>query len=235
MKEEERVYKVYMHINLLNGKKYIGLTKQEPEQRWRNGNGYKNNIGFWNAIQKYGWHNFKHIVLFDRLTKSEAEEIEIELIKYNKSNNKKYGYNIEKGGSSQKYVSNSTKNKIKKIRIGSHLSEETKQKISLAHKGKKAWNSGLKNCFSKETLDKMRKSQKEYAKKHKSENFYARNLTEVICLETKEKFNSLTDCAKKFNTYTTLIWACCNKKQKSTRGFHFMYLEDYLKKEVDND
>lgn len=29
-------YKVYMHT-LPNGKRYVGITKQEPEKRWLNG------------------------------------------------------------------------------------------------------------------------------------------------------------------------------------------------------
>lgn len=34
-------YKVYQHINKVNGKRYIGYTKLSPCNRWKNGNGYK--------------------------------------------------------------------------------------------------------------------------------------------------------------------------------------------------
>ena len=61
-------YKVYIHRNKINGKVYIGITKQKPENRWRNGKGYKQNIKFYRAIEKYGWNNFEHIVLVDNLT-----------------------------------------------------------------------------------------------------------------------------------------------------------------------
>jgi hypothetical protein len=30
-----------MHINKINNKKYVGITKQKPEKRWSNGNHYK--------------------------------------------------------------------------------------------------------------------------------------------------------------------------------------------------
>ena len=44
-------YKVYIHTNQINGKKYIGLTKQTCEERWRHdGTGYKSQIKFYRAI-----------------------------------------------------------------------------------------------------------------------------------------------------------------------------------------
>ena len=54
---------VYMHITP-NNKKYIGITSQIPNKRWRNGKGYKKCL-FLNAIKKYGWGNIKHEILFD--------------------------------------------------------------------------------------------------------------------------------------------------------------------------
>ncbi len=33
-------YNVYSHTSP-SGKKYIGITKQKPEHRWSNGDGYK--------------------------------------------------------------------------------------------------------------------------------------------------------------------------------------------------
>lgn len=73
-------YKVYCHISP-NNKVYIGITQQEPKQRWQGGKGYKENQYFYRAIQKYGWDNFQHEILFENLTKQEAEKKEIELIK----------------------------------------------------------------------------------------------------------------------------------------------------------
>lgn len=90
-------YKVYYHKNKINGKYYIGITKKEnPEKRWRKGEGNKNQF-FYKAIQKYGWDNFEHKILFDGLTIKEAKEKEIELIKkYNTL--APNGYNIGRGG-----------------------------------------------------------------------------------------------------------------------------------------
>jgi hypothetical protein len=111
-------FKVYKHT-CPNGKVYIGITGQRVIKRWNNGHGYKGNVYFYRAITKYGWDKITHEVLFDNLTKDEAELKEIELIKEYKSNNNKYGYNLTNGGNC----------------IGTHT-EETKAKLSALRKGK---------------------------------------------------------------------------------------------------
>lgn len=97
MINKDKIYIVYEHISPSN-KKYIGITCQTPEQRWRNGNGYKQSTAFYNAIQKYGWENFQHNILFENLTAEEAIEKEKELIQKYKTFDKNYGYNILSGG-----------------------------------------------------------------------------------------------------------------------------------------
>lgn len=92
------MFTVYCHINKINGKKYVGITKQNPETRWHSGNGYNNNEYFWRAIKKYGWENFDHKILYENLTKEEAEKIEIQLIAEWKTTDRAYGYNIANGG-----------------------------------------------------------------------------------------------------------------------------------------
>ena len=108
----ERNYTVYMHI-CPNGKRYIGITRQIPERRWQNGAGYKHNEYFWRAIQKYEWNNFKHIIIENNLTVHDANQMEIELIAKFKSNDRKYGYNIESGGNA---IGKTSKETIEKLR-----------------------------------------------------------------------------------------------------------------------
>lgn len=71
--ETSNNYKVYKHTNQINGKSYVGITCQKPEYRWgTDGQGYKECPFFWNAIQKYGWNNFSHEIIFEGLTHEEA-------------------------------------------------------------------------------------------------------------------------------------------------------------------
>lgn len=129
-------YKIYVHINKINGKIYIGQTGQENvKDRWDSGWGYKQCVAFNNAINKYGWNNFQHIVLIDRLTLEMANIIEEELIKKYKSTNSKYGYNIRPGGENST-LSEESKEKIRQKALGRKASEETKQKIAIANTGR---------------------------------------------------------------------------------------------------
>lgn len=66
---KQNEYCIYRHTNKVNGKVYIGLTKQKPERRWQKGHGYIGTL-FGNAIGKYGWDNFEHEIVAEGLTRS---------------------------------------------------------------------------------------------------------------------------------------------------------------------
>ena len=77
----DKNYCVYVHINKINGKIYVGQTCQNPKYRWGNGEGYKRSSYFYNAIRKHGWDNFEHIIVLSNLSLEDAnyfEEILIE-------------------------------------------------------------------------------------------------------------------------------------------------------------
>lgn len=154
------MYTVYIHNNKVNGKTYVGMTGQDPIKRWQNGHGYKpkrRNHGayFYRAIMKYGWGSFDHKVLYSNLSKEEAEQKEIKLIKKFRSNVREYGYNIESGGNSRGRLSEETKRKVseswelnrdersRKIsegKKGVKFSDEHRKNLSRAKKGKPALN-----------------------------------------------------------------------------------------------
>lgn len=92
-------YIVYIHRNKINNKAYIGITKNSIEMRsGANGYRYASSSHFHNAIQKYGWDNFEHIIFMDNLSQTQAKEIEYLLIKLFDTTNSEYGYNLKDGG-----------------------------------------------------------------------------------------------------------------------------------------
>ena len=153
---DKNQYCIYMHI-FPNGKRYIGQTCQKPERRWNNnGSGYlgKRKNGQYkqpliaNAIKKYGWENIKHEILFDNLTHKEANRIEQVCMVLFKTQDRRFGYNINEGGEHGEdfHLSDDTKQKISKTlkelysdpknrpMLGRKVSETSKKRMSEAQK-----------------------------------------------------------------------------------------------------
>lgn len=137
---------IYAHINKQNNKAYVGQTIRELNIRFgNNGDNYKHNRNtlFYDAIQKYGWNNFEHKIIYTIESESKDDLLlalnsleEQEILKYN-SCNMEYGYNIECGGKNAS-KSDTTKQKISNSLNGYKSSEEAKQKIKTAlNKNKK--------------------------------------------------------------------------------------------------
>lgn len=91
-------YCVYKITNKLNGKIYIGMSKNLKNRWSANGIHYKQSKRFYNAIQKYGWNNFEKIVLVEGLSFEEACDLEVKNISKYNSRDKKIEYNIAEGG-----------------------------------------------------------------------------------------------------------------------------------------
>lgn len=198
--KKEKIYKVYMHEHLISKKKYFGITsKKNPNNRWSNGQGYKRCPKFWNAIQKYGWNNFKHIVLFDRLTKEEASEIEIELICYFNTTDINFGYNIANGGFNGN-VGLKRSDDFKRL-----MSKYAKERI-----GEKANHYNKKHSIKTKLLI----SKTSLGRKHTivDKIKMSNNCTtkrKIICIETGEKFNSIIEASRSMNLYQNHISAVC--------------------------
>lgn len=122
-------YVVYMHVSPI-GKKYVGITSQDPKKRWLSGHGYVHNDYFTKAINKYGWNNFEHIIIAKGLSEQEAKWLEVQLIAIHDSTNRDKGYNITIGGDTGHHL----KGELNPF-YGKHHNEETKAKLRITSSG----------------------------------------------------------------------------------------------------
>ena len=113
-------WKIYKITNKVNGKVYIGQTTKTLSVRFSNHCCPSNGCRFLgSAIKKYGRENFTIEEIDHATSQEESDLLEIKHIAECDSTNRKFGYNIEKGGDGRCIHS-----------------EETRRKISLGRKGK---------------------------------------------------------------------------------------------------
>lgn len=210
-------YTVYIHTNISNGKKYIGITSMNPSIRWKNGFGYKKQKRFYSAIQHYGWDGFTHEVIASGLSKEQAEQMEVELISRYKSNDLRFGYNIENGGVTNK-LSEEQKRHISEVNKGKHHSEETKAKMSQSHKGKSTkWLTGRK--ASEDTKRKMSAKRKGTLNGRAKAVYQYRLDGSFVC---KYDYMDLTKEALGIKS-TGHISSCCLGQRGKAHGFMWSY------------
>ncbi|WP_158572950.1 MULTISPECIES: NUMOD3 domain-containing DNA-binding protein [Anaerotruncus] len=162
-----RQFTVYMHINKLNGKIYVGMTSQPLSRRFRRGEGYRKNIYFYRAICKIGWDNFEHRIIAQNLSQLKAEELEKSLISKYQTTDPSHGYNITDGGDGLNgYIPTLALKKLRSLQnagernpfYGKHHTPETRAKLSAINKTKMA---GTENPFygkkhNEQTKEKIR-------------------------------------------------------------------------------
>lgn len=141
---------VYIHINKVNDKKYVGVTRVSPESRWRNGKNYGHNKHLTSAVKKYGWDNFDHQV-FEVNSESEMFYLEKYLISFYETTNQDKGYNHSIGGEKGGYKE-----------CNSGTLEYTRQWY---HK-----NRDRLRVYQMEQFYKHSEKRKEYLKKWRAEN-----------------------------------------------------------------
>jgi len=137
---------IYCIHNLTSGKKYIGQTVEKMQRRVVRHFRTVNETKISRAIQKYSKYDFVYGIVEEVEDKNFLDVREQYWIKF--YDTVENGFNIKEGGKCARGFkqSQSSIEKRRKKLIGKSLSEDHKQKISKAHKGK---------ILSKETVDKM--------------------------------------------------------------------------------
>ena len=254
MTNNDNDYCVYIHINKINQKSYVGVTGITPEVRWgKNGQGYlrKKRNGEYSqplmarAIIKYGWDNFEHIVLATNLSHKEADYIEKMLIYLFDLRNPQYGYNIREGGSHGSF-SDESKSKISQSNIGKSLSEEHRRHISESTKGKTLSEEHRQHirealCGKPFTEEHCEKLSKNHANVNgdKNPNFgnkwseeMRKNKSIPVAQIDKNNgciincFYGLSEANKHTGVNISCICECCNGNQKTAGGYLWRYIYD---------
>lgn len=223
-------YTVYMHTTPSN-KRYIGITGQQPYNRWLRGKGYAKNDYFTKAINKYGWDNIKSETLYKHLTKEKALEKEIKLIREYNTTNRKYGYNISKGGD---------KINAKKV-ICITTGDIFNSMAEAANKFKLSTQSISKNCTGERKSvgfythgQALQFAYYKEGKKYRERDIGNLQQTRrVVCTNTKEIFDTVNEAARKYELSQGSISKCCMGQIRSAGKLPsgeysvWVYEEDY--------
>ena len=133
---------IYLITNLVNGKVYVGQTRQKLWKRWSGHKAdAKADIQFplYHAMRKYGIDSFEIKEIASCETQEWADYLEEVYILIHDSLVSGKGYNVRKGGNTST-PADSTREGARKWHTGRKHSDETKKLIGEA--GRKAWAEG---------------------------------------------------------------------------------------------
>lgn len=235
MGEQGVIYKIE---NLVNGKVYIGQTKQNFERRlkdhlWMLRNGKHDNKHLQNAWNKYGSNNFGFSVV-EKCDIEKLDEAERFWIAYYKA--LKGVYNLESGGTKNKEIHESTRSKMSEITKshgwvgGKHPNAKKVVCIdtgviypSIVEASEDIgcnYDNIHQVCLGNNVCAKGKDGkyyQFAYYEEGKSyELKQIRNIKipkKVICVNTGEIFNSTREAAEKTGVQQSHISQCCNGKR----------------------
>jgi group I intron endonuclease len=152
---------VYKATNLVNGKCYIGITrnslKERQNQHKSRAKKNKSNCAFHHAIRKHGWDSFVWEVIEDKISLDQIAEKEIYYInKYNSFASTKSGYNRTAGGLG---VSEYEFTKDQKFKIAVSVKTDKSKKFHIK-KQLSLFHQNLGKVISDETKEKIKENMK---------------------------------------------------------------------------
>ena len=187
--------------------------------RWANGLGYATQF-FGKAVQKYGWDNISHDVLFEGLSLEEANAKEIEMIKKYDTHNPENGYNCTDGGDGA---------------LGHRLSKEEREKTS--NRMKAAWKKPEFRKHYEAHLREIAKSNVGKPRPQSATDKTRKALSIKVDQYSKagefiKTFDSMSEASRAFGAKcNSYIVSCCKGKKKSAYGFIWKYHGEELTQE----
>lgn len=214
---------IYQIVNLIDGKKYVGSSKNLKKRRYDHfiilRNNKHCNYHLQNAFNKHGEDNFSFEVIEFVNTEEELLPREQYYIELYQVCDRDKGYNL---------IVDATRN---------IPSEETKLKMSLAQKGSNNHMYGKTGdlhpmhgkTHSKESRYRISQNHADVSG-NKNPMYGKRGALhpaskKVICIETGVVYGSMVDIEKITGIKRNNISSCCTGKNKTSGGYHWKYYE----------
>jgi hypothetical protein len=249
-------FTVYVHINPITDKAYVGQTRSHPHVRWRAGYAYKEKKKLFKDIKEIGWNIFKHVILDDNiLTQERANELELYYINRYSNENSTYNINLH----SNKIYKNPIKKPVYQIDNNFNIiaefdsvAEATSkmlydledlgetidinnpsilQLIYVCLEGKR--NNAFGYFWCKKSDYKIGWKPKELKRKKREMGKLGSNKlgsNKIFQYDLKGNFikewESMSEASKELNIHQTLISDVCRGKNKTTKGFIWKYEKD---------
>lgn len=178
---------IYKITNKKSGKSYVGQTTQKLKDRLGQHRTDSRPYPISLAIRKYGWENFEVAVLATSASRQTLDLLE-EFFIIENNTQKPFGYNLKAGGNNS-VCTEDLRERRRKIQLGKKHSPETRQKMSLARRGKsKHWASMMGRKHSEKTKQIL--SEQKTGKKNP---FFGRKHTD----ETKARISAWSSKPRK--------------------------------------
>lgn len=234
---------IYVITNIVNGKKYVGQTRRTSQERWKEHCKPEKCVLLRRAIEKYGKNSFTVTDVDTADTPEELNRKETEwILKLNTL--APNGYNLQVGGKNG-LIAEETRKKISNSHKGKHLSEAHKKALSIAFSGKNHPLYGTK--MSQETKDKISKANKGRLSGEKNPHYGIPNSKEirqkiseknklyykntlhhgclkVLCVETGKIYPSATHAFRETGIDNSQIGKVCRGVYKTAGKLHWEYV-----------